>query len=199
MFKVAKHDSTTGTLIDDLKPGVQYQLWLEMYLTNGKIKKSNVVNFTTKPGVLGKTGMFDMHLNFSTVWFVSICWWFIGFQKGKLSAENEELNQSGMTGNYYGPLVIVSVIAAISLVSTLILLLIVTRRRGQTASITPPRKNDAAYDNPSYKIELQHQETISKRTPSTASTINLWSSCLWIFCFFWILPTPVNFSNFLFF
>lgn len=183
-FKVAKYDSTTGTLISDLKPGVQYQLWLEMYLTNGKIKKSNVVSFTTKPGVLGKTGMFIMNdfpffncliysdlsndllvFNFNPLYCLH--------NKGKLSAENEELNQSSMTGNYYGPLVIVSVIAAISLMSTLILLLIVTRRRGQTASITPPRKNDAAYDNPSYKIELQHQETMSKRTPSTASTINL--------------------------
>lgn len=93
---------------------------------------------------------------------------------GKLSAENGELNQAGMTGNYYGPLVIVSVIATISLISTLILLLIVTRRRGQTASITPPRKNDAAYDNPSYKVELQQQETMSKQTPSTTSTIDLW-------------------------
>lgn len=66
-----------------------------------------------------------------------------------------------MTGNYYGPLVIVSVIAAISLMSTLVLLLIVTRRRGQSASITPPRKTDVSYDNPSYKVELQ-QETMSK-------------------------------------
>lgn len=67
-----------------------------------------------------------------------------------------------MSNDYYGPMVVMSVIAVLSIMSTLVLLLIVTRRRGhQTAAITPPRKADVAYDNPSYKGEMQ-QETMSE-------------------------------------
>lgn len=76
-----------------------------------------------------------------------------------------------MSGDYYGPLVVVSVIAVLSIMSTLVLLLIVTRRRGhQTAAITPPRKTDVSYDNPSYKVELQ-QETMSEYFLSAISNL----------------------------
>lgn len=67
-------------------------------------------------------------------------------------------------GDYYGPLVIVAILAAIAILSTLILLLILVRRHGQNkAAITPPtaRISQSAYDNPSYKVEIQ-QETMGK-------------------------------------
>lgn len=80
---------------------------------------------------------------------------------GKIPGKLLTAGQSSSQGDYYGPLVVVGVIAALAVMSTLTLLLILTRRRVQSATITPPRKNEVSYENPSYKVEIQ-QETMSE-------------------------------------
>ncbi|XP_031784352.1 putative epidermal cell surface receptor isoform X2 [Nasonia vitripennis] len=132
-FKIAKKDSPAKTIIGDLKPGTRYRLWIEVYLTNGKIKKSNVQDFVTKPGVLLPPGASQ--------------------QQGKLASI--PLHE----GDYYGPLVIVAIVASLAILSTLILLMMLMKRRTSSKADISPRKTTSAYDNPSYKVELQ-QETM---------------------------------------
>lgn len=62
-------------------------------------------------------------------------------------------------GDYYGPLVIVAIVASLAILSTLILLMILMKRRTSSKADISPRKTTSAYDNPSYKVELQ-QETM---------------------------------------
>ncbi|KAL0118129.1 hypothetical protein PUN28_009063 [Cardiocondyla obscurior] len=132
-FKIAKRDSHAKTVIGDLKPGTRYRLWLEIYLTNGRIKKSNVQDFITKPGVLLPAT--------------------VSQQAGKFASL--PLHE----GDYYGPLVIVAIVASLAILSTLILLMMLMKRRTSSKADISPRKTTSAYDNPSYKVELQ-QETM---------------------------------------
>ncbi|XP_054261648.1 putative epidermal cell surface receptor isoform X2 [Macrosteles quadrilineatus] len=135
-FKVAKRDSPPNTLITGLKPNTRYHLWLEAYLTNGKIKKSNVKDFTTKAGVVPASDSLQ----------------------GKLEAT--PLVESS---DYYGPLVAVSILATLAIAAVIILSLILMRKHGHNkAPITAAnhrKATSAAYDNPSYKVEIQ-QETM---------------------------------------
>nr|XP_046492005.1 putative epidermal cell surface receptor isoform X2 [Neodiprion pinetum] len=135
-FKIAKRDSPAKTTIGELKPGTHYRLWIEVYLTNGRIKKSNVQDFVTKPGIPMSAGVLQ--------------------QQGKLATQFP-LHE----GDYYGPLVIVAIVASLAILSTLILLMMLMKRRTSSKADISPRKSTAAYDNPSYK-------TCENATPSVS-------------------------------
>ncbi|XP_054010514.1 putative epidermal cell surface receptor [Hylaeus anthracinus] len=148
-FKIAKRDSPARTVIGDLKPGTRYRLWLEVYLTNGRIKKSNVQDFVTKPGILLPAT--------------------VSQQAGKLASV--PLHE----GDYYGPLVVVAIVASLAILSTLILLMMLMKRRTSSKADISPRKTTSAYDNPSYKT-CEDAVTISngrnKNTEHEMATIN---------------------------
>jgi len=47
VFKISKLDSPKRLVVNGLDSDLEYQIWLEAYLTNGKIVKSNVEEFRT--------------------------------------------------------------------------------------------------------------------------------------------------------
>ncbi|XP_071453610.1 putative epidermal cell surface receptor isoform X2 [Hetaerina americana] len=137
-FKVAKRDPSPSALVAGLKPGTRYRMWLEAYLTNGKIKKSDVKDIVTKPSSSSST------------------------KQGKLEASVGEVGKKSTeeSGDYYGGLVGVSILAALAFVAILILLLMLLKRQGQAkkAAISTARKSESAYDNPTYKTS-DHDST----------------------------------------
>ena len=48
VFKISKIDSPKRLVVNGLDSDLEYQIWLEAYLTNGKIVKSNVEEFRTQ-------------------------------------------------------------------------------------------------------------------------------------------------------
>ncbi|XP_046402793.1 putative epidermal cell surface receptor isoform X2 [Ischnura elegans] len=137
-FKVAKRDPSPSALVTGLKPGTRYRMWLEAYLTNGRIKKSDVKDIVTKPSSSSST------------------------KQGKLEASVGEVGKKSTeeSGDYYGGLVGVSILAALAFVAILILLLMLLKRQGQAkkAAISTARKSESAYDNPTYKTS-DHDST----------------------------------------
>ena len=57
-FIVSNIDTITSTRIGVLRPSTSYQIWLEAYLRNGKVVKSNVLPIQTKNGPIQTQGNF---------------------------------------------------------------------------------------------------------------------------------------------
>lgn len=136
-FRLAARDLPPTITITGLVPDTKCRIWLEMFLTNGKVKTSNVLEINTKS--LDHPEPVDNEIASSSV--------------------------TGRRGDYYGALVGVGAVAALGALSSLLLLLVVLRRhRPRSVAITSvpsaPRESSLPpYDNPAYKLELQ-QETM---------------------------------------
>ncbi|XP_063539026.1 putative epidermal cell surface receptor [Cydia strobilella] len=139
-FRLAVRDQAPAITLTGLQPDTRCRVWLELFLTNGKVKTSNVLEINTKS--LDSPEPIDNAIEASSV--------------GGAMAPR---------GDYYGALVVVGVVAALGALTSLLLLLVVVRRhRPRSVPITPvptaPRESSLPpYDNPAYKLELQ-QETM---------------------------------------
>ncbi|XP_071522975.1 uncharacterized protein sas isoform X2 [Panulirus ornatus] len=123
-FKIPKTGQERKIFLSDLKPDIEYQVWLEAYLSNGRKKKSNVLTITTRAGELPKPERSEVDP----------------------SAKDSEDGES-----YYSELVTVAIIAAIACLGFLGLLVILLRKQSHAKAHISSSRNTAAYDNPSYK------------------------------------------------
>ncbi|XP_069993704.1 uncharacterized protein sas isoform X4 [Penaeus vannamei] len=123
-FKIPKTGHEKKIFLSDLKPDVEYKVWLEAYLSNGRKKKSNVIAITTKAGELPKP------------------------EKSEVDPSTQA---DGQKDGYYAALVAVAIIAAIACVGFLGLLVILLRKQSHAKAHINSSRSNAAYDNPSYK------------------------------------------------
>ncbi|XP_063871278.1 uncharacterized protein LOC135106320 isoform X1 [Scylla paramamosain] len=122
-FKIPQSGQDKMVYINELKPDVKYVVWLEAFLSNGRKKKSNVVEFSTKAGQLPKP------------------------EKSEIDPNEVESNGE----NYYPALVAVALIAAVACLGFLALLVILLRKQSHAKAHINSSRN-ASYDNPSYKV-----------------------------------------------
>ncbi|XP_049877919.1 putative epidermal cell surface receptor isoform X2 [Pectinophora gossypiella] len=140
-FRLAARDLPPTILLNGLESSTRCRVWLELFLTNGKIKTSNVLEINTKSQ--DSPEEIDNEIEASSI------------------ADSRGAGR----GDYYGALVVVGVVAALGALTSLLLLLVLVRRhRPRSVPITPvptaPRESSLPpYDNPAYKLELQ-QETM---------------------------------------
>ncbi|XP_064089511.1 uncharacterized protein LOC135203613 isoform X3 [Macrobrachium nipponense] len=125
IFKIPKADEERKIFLNELKPDVEYEVWLDAYLTNGRKKKSNVITIKTKAGQLPKP---------------------------ERSEVDPALSDKQIHYSYYPALVAVAIIAAIACVGFLGLLVILLRKQNHAKAHINSSRNNAAYDNPSYKV-----------------------------------------------
>ena len=131
VFKISKIDSPKRITVSRLYSDLDYQIWLEAYLTNGKIIKSNVEEFRTLPS-----------------------------DPSSQPAKLEEFADGEKKNNFYQSMVAAAIVAAVALFALFIILyLYLKRHTTYTATITKERpvnngnnsNSASAYDNMAFK------------------------------------------------
>ncbi|KAK4294238.1 hypothetical protein Pmani_033123 [Petrolisthes manimaculis] len=125
-FKIPKTGQDRKIFLENLKPDVEYKVWIEAFLSNGRKKQSNVITITTRAGQLPKP------------------------ERSEVDPSAQDTEGSGE--DYYPAMVAVAIIAAIACAAFLGLLVILLRRNKSQRKANINSGNNAAYDNPSYKV-----------------------------------------------
>merc|ERR1711953_1359366 len=127
VFKISNINSPKRITVTRLDSELDYQIWLEAYLTNGKIIKSNVEEFRTLPS-----------------------------DPSSQPAKLEEFADGKKKNNFYQSMVAAAIVAAVALFALFIILyLYLKRHTTYTATITKERpvnngnnsNSASAYDN----------------------------------------------------
>ncbi|XP_065563841.1 uncharacterized protein LOC136029404 isoform X2 [Artemia franciscana] len=128
-FKLAKHDAPSFMTVKELKPGHKYRFWIEAYLTNGKVKNSNVIDVITKPGQIPK----------------------ISLAGSGLIQSSQDRGGDRSDQKYFIAMTIMAVVAGCAILLVITLSIILLRRGTKATATITARKSQSAYDNPSYK------------------------------------------------
>ena len=111
VFKISKIDSPKRIWVSGLEADLEYQIWLEAYLTNGKTKQSNVVQFRTESGT--------------------------NSLREEQAVPAAAPARAAAGGDYYGSMVAAAIIATLALLALVVILYFYLRRHTTyTATIT---------------------------------------------------------------
>ncbi|XP_065584667.1 roundabout homolog 1-like isoform X2 [Artemia franciscana] len=128
-FKLAKYDAPSFMTVKELKPCHKYRFWIEAYLTNGKVKISNVIDVMTKPGQIPKNSL------------PGSC----------LIQSSQDKGGDRSDQKYFIAMTIMAVVAGCAVLLVIILSIILLRWGTKATATITARKSQSAYANPSYK------------------------------------------------
>ncbi|XP_077521427.1 uncharacterized protein LOC144132706 isoform X2 [Amblyomma americanum] len=130
-------------LLEDLKPGQRYKVWVDAYLTNGKTTTSNILDFHTKPGPPPTTTTTSTTTSTTTE--------SNEIEDSKAVALHSVHQDTSTAEAYYIALIVVAIVAAVAGLAFAVVLVLLLRRQSTAKAPITRNPSESAYDNPTYK------------------------------------------------